>query len=234
MKKIFTLFASALVAMTASAGDLLYFENGSLESQDINGDGGSDNVLVYENGCKLILNKADKSFSKGEPLVINGESLRTIKGSNGALCTLNAPEGKQIVDLVIYSYINYDRIGKGSEGRVTFWAQLGDKTFTADDATILKDYIDDQKSNPEQREHFQNNPDVTTLKDINVNTFDFKNSGEQVCFILDVTLGAGSGIADIIASEENVNAPMYNMLGVQVDSSYKGLVIKNGKKFINK
>ncbi len=31
-----------------------------------------------------------------------------------------------------------------------------------------------------------------------------------------------------------VDAPAYNLLGVQVDSNYKGLVIKNGKKFVQK
>lgn len=44
-----------------------------------------------------------------------------------------------------------------------------------------------------------------------------------------------SGIADIIADETiDENAPMYNVLGQQVDASYKGLVIKNGKKYINR
>ena len=32
----------------------------------------------------------------------------------------------------------------------------------------------------------------------------------------------------------DANAPIYNLLGVQVDSNYKGVVIQNGKKFIQK
>lgn len=44
-----------------------------------------------------------------------------------------------------------------------------------------------------------------------------------------------AGIEDIIANEvENADAPMFNVLGQRVNESYKGLVIKNGKKFINK
>ncbi len=42
--------------------------------------------------------------------------------------------------------------------------------------------------------------------------------------------GTHVGIADIIA-EETVETPAYNIMGVQVDSNYKGLVIKNGKKY---
>ena len=44
-----------------------------------------------------------------------------------------------------------------------------------------------------------------------------------------------SGIEDVtVAPAEDENAPMYNLQGVQVDENYKGIVIKNGKKFINR
>lgn len=42
------------------------------------------------------------------------------------------------------------------------------------------------------------------------------------------------GIADIIADNAAADAPMFNVLGQKVDASYKGLVIKNGQKFINR
>ena len=32
----------------------------------------------------------------------------------------------------------------------------------------------------------------------------------------------------------NANAPMYNLSGQKVDKSYKGIVIQNGRKFVNK
>ena len=37
-----------------------------------------------------------------------------------------------------------------------------------------------------------------------------------------------------IKANTDVNAPVYNLAGQKVDNSYKGLVIKNGKKVINK
>ncbi|MDE6581919.1 MAG: hypothetical protein K2K47_05270 [Duncaniella sp.] len=44
-----------------------------------------------------------------------------------------------------------------------------------------------------------------------------------------------AGIENIVVdAAADVNAPMYNVLGQRVNESYKGLVIKNGKKFINK
>ncbi|MCD8202551.1 MAG: hypothetical protein LUD48_02780, partial [Prevotella sp.] len=38
-----------------------------------------------------------------------------------------------------------------------------------------------------------------------------------------------SGIANLTLSND-VNAPVYNLQGMRVDSNYKGIVIKNGKK----
>lgn len=42
------------------------------------------------------------------------------------------------------------------------------------------------------------------------------------------------GIADIIADNDAANSPAFNLLGIQVDENYKGIVIKNGKKFVQK
>ena len=42
-----------------------------------------------------------------------------------------------------------------------------------------------------------------------------------------------TGIENVQVAE-NENAPMYNLAGQQVDKSFKGVVIQNGKKFINK
>ena len=49
------------------------------------------------------------------------------------------------------------------------------------------------------------------------------------------TAAGQSGISNIIADETlNPDAPMYNVLGQRVSKEYKGIVIQNGKKFINK
>ncbi len=45
--------------------------------------------------------------------------------------------------------------------------------------------------------------------------------------------GTSTNISTIKANTD-VNAPVYNLAGQKVDNSYKGLVIKNGKKVINK
>lgn len=44
----------------------------------------------------------------------------------------------------------------------------------------------------------------------------------------------GTGISSAVAADNNVNVPAYNLAGQKVDASYKGIVIKNGKKYMNK
>ncbi len=46
---------------------------------------------------------------------------------------------------------------------------------------------------------------------------------------------AASGIRDIWnVSPANLDTPVYNLNGQRVDSTYKGIVIKNGKKYVQK
>lgn len=61
-------------------------------------------------------------------------------------------------------------------------------------------------------------------------------AGSQVQ-IYNVQIESGSadaGVEGILDDAADVNAPVYNMMGVKVDSSYKGVVIKNGKKYVQK
>lgn len=46
--------------------------------------------------------------------------------------------------------------------------------------------------------------------------------------------GATSGIANITTDATNANAPVFNLAGQKVGKAYKGVVIKAGKKFVQK
>ncbi|HRL64403.1 MAG TPA: chitobiase, partial [Segatella copri] len=43
-----------------------------------------------------------------------------------------------------------------------------------------------------------------------------------------------TGITNITTDEAAKNAPVYNLAGQKVTKAYKGVVIKNGKKMIQK
>jgi hypothetical protein len=47
-------------------------------------------------------------------------------------------------------------------------------------------------------------------------------------------MDAASGIEGINAEKSNIPGVMYNLSGQKVNSSYKGIVIMNGKKFMQK
>lgn len=48
------------------------------------------------------------------------------------------------------------------------------------------------------------------------------------------TAGGDSGISITNTTKNDANAPVYNLSGQKVDKSYKGIVIQNGRKFVNK
>ena len=54
------------------------------------------------------------------------------------------------------------------------------------------------------------------------------NSNNQIYSINGKTAGVQN-----ITVEQNVNAPAFNLAGQRVNAAYKGIVVKNGKKFLN-
>lgn len=43
-----------------------------------------------------------------------------------------------------------------------------------------------------------------------------------------------TGVKAVKVAEEDANAPIYNLAGQKVEKSQKGILIQNGKKFVNK
>ena len=56
------------------------------------------------------------------------------------------------------------------------------------------------------------------------------NSGNYIYSLNGVT----TGINGVVADEVNADAPVYNLAGQRVNKNVKGILIKNGKAFINK
>ncbi|MDD6027945.1 MAG: hypothetical protein PUC02_03695, partial [Bacteroidales bacterium] len=137
--------------------------------------------------------------------------------SNGAENTFTCPEGKTAVGVTFYSYVNKD-----AENRPPYWAAVDEQTFTEETATILKSYKDTK------------NPDIVTFPVNSKRAFTFKNAGEQICFLMAVTYGSATGIAEINTDEKRGSLATYNVCGQRVSDSARGLVIRGGKKFIKR
>ncbi len=56
------------------------------------------------------------------------------------------------------------------------------------------------------------------------------------CKVTKCTLvkGGTTAVESVVAEKDAENAPIYNLAGQRVDKSFKGVVIQNGKKFIQK
>ena len=88
----------------------------------------------------------------------------------------------------------------------------------------------------------EKNENIIAAKSNGIVTFNVAEGGTYYVFAAGTKLGfygfkftAGTtGISNINASEAANEAATFNLLGQKVASNAKGLVIKNGKKFINK
>ena len=178
---------------------------------------GSANLITFEDGATLqITGNLDKTLASASDITIGVEAHKSIKLSNDAEMTFTCPTGKYAVGVTFYSYINKD---EGTTDRTSFWASVDGQTYTADNATILKSYKDGE------------NPDKVSFTIGGKPAFKFCNSGDQLCFLMDVAYGNPAGIT-AIENDVQPDRTTYNIMGQRVTDSRRGIVIRNGKKYI--
>ena len=143
-----------------------------------------------------------------------------------ALELINAGEG---LDAKVYVKGQITRIKEvsASFGNATY--DISDDATAANKLTVYRGYFYDNK-------HFTSNDQIKDgdvvvvygkLVNYNNNTPQVTNSS-----IYSVN-GVVSGV-DNITVDKNVDAPAYNVAGQRVNDAYKGIVVKNGKKYLNK
>lgn len=114
-----------------------------------------------------------------------------------------------------------------SFGNATY--DISDDATAANKLTVYRGYFYDNK-------HFTSN-DQIKVGDVVVvygKLVNYKNNTPQVTNSSIYSLnGVVSGV-DNITVDENVDAPAYNVAGQRVNDAYKGIVVKNGKKYLNK
>ena len=182
------------------------------------------NKVTTDKGFTLqITGNEEKTYSAASKITIDGAEYTTIKLSNGAQNTLTLPEGKVATGITFYSYVNKD----AETERAAYWKEVGGTEYTeTPNGGNFKSYKDTE------------NPDVCTYSfgENKLNAITFTNTGEQCCFVIKIAIAAGTatGINAINAATIDVNAPAYNLAGQKVDKSFKGVVIQNGKKMIQK
>ena len=180
--------------------------------------GEKGNLITFPDGATLqITGNKSKTLDSASDITINGAKYKSIKLSNGAENTFTSPDGKTAIGVTFYSYVNKD-----TDVRTPYWAAVDEQTFTAETATILNSYKDAE------------NPDVVTFPVNAKSAFTFTNAGEQLCFLMAVTYGSATGIENVNADRPRGGSATYNLYGQRVSSSARGVIIRNGKKYINR
>lgn len=114
-----------------------------------------------------------------------------------------------------------------SFGNATY--DISDDATAANKLTVFRGYFYDNK-------HFTSN-DQIKVGDVVVvygKLLNYNNKTPQVTYSSIYSLnGVVSGV-DNITVDKNVDAPAYNVAGQRVNDAYKGIVVKNGKKYLNK
>lgn len=180
--------------------------------------GEKGNLITFPDGATLqITENKSKTLDPASDITIDGAKYKSIKLSNGAENTFTSPDGKTAIGVTFYSYVNKD-----TDVRTPYWAAVDEQTFTAETATILNSYKDAE------------NPDVVTFPVNAKSAFTFTNAGEQLCFLMAVTYGSATGIENVNADRPRGGSATYNLYGQRVSSSARGVIIRNGKKYINR
>lgn len=186
--------------------------------------GTSNNVATWEDGFSIMIMRSDKGMSAGSNITIGGTQYKSIKVSNGAQNTLTLPEGKVAKGITFYSYVNKD----AATERDSYWKEVAGVTYDTPDASggIFASYKD--LDNPDKRTY--------DFGESQLNSISFTNTGEQCCYVIEVTIATGeptpTGIKNVKSEAINLNAPMYNLAGQKVAEGYKGVVIQNGRKVV--
>lgn len=143
-----------------------------------------------------------------------------------ALELINAGEG---LDAKVYvkGQITSIKEVSASFGNATY--DISDDATAANKLTVFRGYFYDNK-------HFTSN-DQIKVGDVVVvygKLVNYNNKTPQVTYSSIYSLnGVVSGV-DNITVDKNVDAPAYNVAGQRVNDAYKGIVVKNGKKYLNK
>lgn len=144
-----------------------------------------------------------------------------------ALELIAAGEGLDVNVYVKGQITNIKEVETEKHGNATY--DISDDATAANKLTVYRGYFYDKGKFTSSDQIKVGDIVVVYGKLVNYN-----NKIPQVTYSSIYSLnGVVSGVANITV-DENVDAPAYNVAGQRVNDAYKGIVVKNGKKYLNK
>ena len=144
-----------------------------------------------------------------------------------ALELIAAGEGLDVNVYVKGQITNIKEVETEKHGNATY--DISDDATAANKLTVYRGYFYDKGKFTSSDQIKVGDVVVVYGKLVNYN-----NKFPQITYSSVYSLnGVVSGVANITV-DENVDAPAYNVAGQRVNDAYKGIVVKNGKKYLNK
>lgn len=141
------------------------------------------NTQTWDDGAKLtITGNSSKTLNPATPIIYKELTTygKSIKLSNGAQNTFYCPEGKVATGVTFISYVNKNPIV-----RTSYWKEVAGVNYDESTATLMKSAQDAE------------NPDVISFSLPNLSQFTFTNTGEQPCFMLEVTMTDATSVKGV-------------------------------------
>ena len=215
MKKFFTLIAAVALAASVNAQTTLINYPTSQSGITLHNVGGQISfatVKIHNNKDAVSCIKIGKSFSANDLVVDNFVELTTEGGfKKGDVITVSGV------------FNNSDNTKKAAVA--FFTGEVGDKAKTYH---TTEQFINSKLTADDPTEE-----QITLAEDMS--SVKFGRSGNTGACIVKITVvrgGTSTGISSVNAAAAKKNGKTYNMAGQEVSSSAKGIVIKNGKKYV--
>ncbi len=173
------------------------------------------NKIEYANGFTLqITGNESKNISGGSSITVGDKTYSSMKVSNGAQNTLTLPAGKVAKSITFYSYVNKD----AATERDSYWKEVAGRTFDTPDASggIFASYKDGE--HPDKRTY--------DFGGSSLNAITFTNTGEQCCYVIEISIATGEPSTGI----QNVEAPA-KAQPKKVVKNGQVVIVKNGAEF---
>ena len=215
MKKFFTLIAAVALAASVNAQTTLIdypTSQSGITLHNVDGQISFATVKIHNNKDAVSCIKIGKSFSANDLVVDNFVELTTEGGfKKGDVITVSGV------------FNNSDNTKKAAVA--FFTGEVGEKakTYHTTEQFINSKLVAD---NPAEEQ-------ITLAEDMP--SVKFGRSGNTGACVVKVTVvrgGTSTSISSVNAAAAKKDGKTYNMAGQEVSSSAKGLIIKNGKKYV--
>lgn len=214
MKKFFTLIAAVALAASVNAQTTLInypTSQSGITLHNVDGQISFATVKIHTNKDEVPCIKIGKSFSAENLVVDNFVELTTEGGfKKGDVITVSGV------------FNNSDNTKKAAVAFFTGEVGAKAKTYHTTEQFINSKLAADDPTEEQ----------ITLAEDMPSVKFGRGNTGACVVKVTVVRGGTSTGISSVNAAAAKKNGKTYNMAGQEVSSSAKGIVIKNGKKYV--